>query len=81
MLLDEYPEGISVKNKWGQTPLHTATWRNAPEEIIELLYSKYPEAAEMTDTLAGHPALRNSDNALALPPVCASKLFCGGRLL
>eukprot|EP01051_Picozoa_sp_SAG22_P021059 SAG22_NODE_4498_length_1250_cov_16.166811_1_plen_100_part_00 len=61
LLLEGYPEGINVKNKWGQLPLHTACWRNAPDEVIELLYSKSPPgAAEMTDTLAMLPPAQHT---------------------
>ena len=55
-VLEAHPEAARHKNKWGQLPIHYATWRRAPPEIIRQLHEAYPEGAELTDTLAGFSA-------------------------
>ena len=45
------PAAARHKNKWGQLPIHYATWRRAPPELIRVLHEAYPEGASMQDTL------------------------------
>jgi len=45
LLLEIYPNGISLENEYGELPLHSACSSTNPSlETIELLISRYPDA-------------------------------------
>ena len=41
LLIDKYPETLTMKDKWGDIPLLYAFWCNAQTEVIELLVERY----------------------------------------
>ena len=41
LLIENYPETLIMKDKWGDIPLVYAVWCNAPVDIIQLLVESY----------------------------------------
>jgi len=41
LLIEKYPETLTMKDKWGDVPLLYAFWCNVPSEVIDLLVESY----------------------------------------
>jgi len=41
LLIDKYPETLTMKDKWGDVPLLYALWCDAPNEVLDLLVDRY----------------------------------------
>jgi hypothetical protein len=43
MLLEEYPEALKIKNKYGELPLHIACIAEASSDIIQMILKALPK--------------------------------------
>ena len=41
LLIEKYPETLTMKDKWGGVPLLYALWCNTPTEVVDLLVTSY----------------------------------------
>jgi ankyrin repeat protein len=54
-VFDAYPEAVKEKDKYGETPLHLASYFNQSEHVIQWLIKKFPETAKMKDSYGWTP--------------------------
>jgi hypothetical protein len=56
MLLRVYPKAVQVKDyNNGDLPLHLATYKNASEDVIKILFQTFPKAATITNNFGKTP--------------------------
>eukprot|EP00957_Ditylum_brightwellii_P185021 14089825-Ditylum_brightwellii.AAC.1 len=51
--MDAYPAACREHDGHGRTPLHSACWNNAPEQVLKLLLEEYPNAVTKSDVFMG----------------------------
>ena len=48
-IISRYPDALSRTNNRGMLPLHRAYAGGSPNEVLQVIYNRYPLAAQITD--------------------------------